>query len=67
VAVEGSVVKSRKNGALVYTSAVTPTYPLLVDTSFNTVNSAVYDVVISTSGVCRTSTGWLQISWAHRE
>ncbi|MDX6529064.1 MAG: hypothetical protein QOH41_1354, partial [Blastocatellia bacterium] len=31
VAVEGGVVKYRKNGTLVYTSTVAPTYPLLVD------------------------------------
>ena len=31
VAVEGGVVKYRKNGTLVYTSTQTPTYPLLVD------------------------------------
>jgi RHS repeat-associated protein len=31
VAVESGVVKYRKNGVLVYTSTVTPTYPLLVD------------------------------------
>jgi RHS repeat-associated protein len=49
VAVEGGVVKYRKNGALVYTSTVAPTYPLLVDTSFNTVNSAVYNVVLAAS------------------
>jgi len=32
VAVEGGVVKYRQNGALLYTSAVTPTYPLWVHT-----------------------------------
>jgi hypothetical protein len=33
VAVEGGVVKYRKNGTLLYTSLVTPGYPLLVDTA----------------------------------
>ncbi|HKZ78753.1 MAG TPA: RHS repeat-associated core domain-containing protein, partial [Pyrinomonadaceae bacterium] len=50
VAVESGVVKYRKNGALVYTSTVTPTYPLLVDTSLNTVNSQLLNVVISAGG-----------------
>ncbi|HLA12652.1 MAG TPA: RHS repeat-associated core domain-containing protein, partial [Pyrinomonadaceae bacterium] len=50
VAVEAGVVKYRKNGALVYTSTVTPTYPLLVDTSLNTVNSQLVNVVISGGG-----------------
>jgi hypothetical protein len=36
VAVEGGVVKYRKNGTLLYTSTVAPTYPLLVDTSLYT-------------------------------
>ncbi len=34
VAVEGGVVKYYKNGSLIYTSAKTPTYPLIVDTAF---------------------------------
>ena len=34
VAVEGGAVKYYKNGSLIYTSASTPTYPLIVDTSF---------------------------------
>ena len=33
VAIVGGVVKSKKNGAVFYTSSVTPTYPLVVDTS----------------------------------
>jgi hypothetical protein len=31
VAVEGGVIKYRKNGTLIYTSTVAPTYPLLAD------------------------------------
>jgi hypothetical protein len=41
VAVEGGVVKYRKNGTLLYTSSVSPTYPLLVDTSFIQIGSGV--------------------------
>ena len=33
VAVEGGVVKYRRNGVLFYTSAGAPAYPLLVDTA----------------------------------
>jgi RHS repeat-associated protein len=47
VAVEGGVVKYYRNGALVYTSTVAPTYPLQVDTSLNTVNAGVNNVVIT--------------------
>jgi RHS repeat-associated protein len=47
VAVEGGAVKYYKNGTLLYTSSVTPQYPLLVDTSLNTVGTSVTNVVIS--------------------
>jgi len=47
VAVENGVVKYYRNGTLLYTSTVTPQYPLLVDTSLNTVNSGVYNVVLA--------------------
>jgi hypothetical protein len=47
VAVEGGVVKYYRNATLLYTSTVVPTYPLQVDTSLNTVNAAVYSVVIA--------------------
>jgi hypothetical protein len=41
VAVEGGVVKYYQNGALFYTSAVAPTYPLLVDTSLLSAGATV--------------------------
>ena len=45
VAVEAGVVRYRKNGTLIYTSTVAPSYPLLVDTALYsqgaTINSAV--------------------------
>src|SRR5437762_2224849 len=47
VAVESGVVKYYRNGTLLYTSTVAPTYPLQVDTSLNTVNAGVYNVVIT--------------------
>ncbi|HEY0324119.1 MAG TPA: hypothetical protein VGC66_24450 [Pyrinomonadaceae bacterium] len=46
VSVEGGVVKYRRNGVLVYTSTVTPAYPLLVDTAFYSPGATVSDVVI---------------------
>jgi RHS repeat-associated protein len=49
VAVEGGVVKYYRNSTLVYTSTVAPAYPLQVDTSLNTVNSGVYNVMISST------------------
>lgn len=47
VAVEGGVVKYYRNATLLYTSTVAPKYPLQVDTSLNTVNAGVYNVVIA--------------------
>ncbi|HJS58455.1 MAG TPA: hypothetical protein VKA01_10175, partial [Vicinamibacteria bacterium] len=45
VAVEGGVVRYRRNGAALYTSTTPPSYPLLVDTALYsqgaTINSAV--------------------------
>jgi len=37
VAVEGGVVRYYRNGTLLYTSSVTPAYPLLVDSAVGTV------------------------------
>jgi hypothetical protein len=50
VAVEGGAVKYFQNGTLKHTSAIAPTYPLLVDTSLNTVGGAVQDAVIAGAG-----------------
>jgi RHS repeat-associated protein len=47
VAVEGGVVKYYRNSTLLYTSTVAPIYPLKVDASLNTVNSGVYNAVIT--------------------
>ncbi len=41
VAIEGGVVKYRKNGALLYSSTASPTYPLNVDTSLYSTGAAV--------------------------
>jgi hypothetical protein len=46
IAVEGGVVKYRKNGTLLYTSLVSPTYPLLVDTSMSDENAYIEGAVI---------------------
>jgi hypothetical protein len=46
VAVEGGVVKYRKNGVLLYTSGTAPTYPLLVDTAFSAMGATVSNAVI---------------------
>jgi RHS repeat-associated protein len=47
VAVESGVVKYRKNGAVVYTSTVAPSYPLLVDSALYSNGSTLNSVVIS--------------------
>jgi PKD repeat protein len=46
VAVEGGVVRYYKNGTLLYTSANSPNFPLLVDTSLNTHGATITNVVI---------------------
>lgn len=65
VAVEGGVVKYRKNGVLVFTSTVTPTYPLLVDAGLYHNGGTQANVVISgnlsgVSGGCSTTAN---INW----
>ena len=62
VAVEGGVVKYRKNGALVYTSTQTPTYPLLVDAGLYHNGGTFSNVVINgnLSGASGPST---RIQW----
>jgi hypothetical protein len=47
VAVQAGVVKYSKNGVVFYTSAVAPSYPLLVDTAFLTLGASVANVTIS--------------------
>src|SRR5713226_8021912 len=47
VSVENGVVKYYKNGQLVYTSQVTPTYPLVLDTCLVSLNAAVNNAVIN--------------------
>jgi len=47
VSVEGGIVKYRKNGVLLYTSAVTPTHPLLVDTSLYSPGATITNATIS--------------------
>jgi Chitobiase/beta-hexosaminidase C-terminal domain len=47
VAVEGGVVKYRKNGVLIYTSSIAPTFPLLVDTSFHRPGASIQQAVIN--------------------
>jgi hypothetical protein len=46
VAVASGVVKYFYNGALKHTSAVAPTYPLLVDATIETIGSAVQNAVL---------------------
>lgn len=55
VAVEGGVVKYRKNGQLIYTSTHPPTYPLAVDTSFYHPGSTFNNVVMSNGSLSAPS------------
>jgi hypothetical protein len=47
IAVEAGVVSYYQNGVLKYASTVPPTYPMLLDSSLNTVGSAVQGAVIT--------------------
>ena len=47
MAVEGGVLKYRKNGALLYTSLVTPSSPLSVDTALYENGATLSNVVLS--------------------
>ncbi|HEX8144110.1 MAG TPA: hypothetical protein VF553_16030, partial [Pyrinomonadaceae bacterium] len=47
VAIEGGVVRYRRNGTLIYTSTRTPTYPLLVDCALSNNNGTLNNAVVS--------------------
>jgi hypothetical protein len=49
VSVQGGVVRYYLNNALVYTSGVAPTYPLLLDTAINSTGGKVYNATICAS------------------
>ena len=55
VSIEGGQVKYRRNGTLLYTSTVAPSYPLLVDTSLYS-NGATLNNVIISGNIQTTST-----------
>jgi RHS repeat-associated protein len=60
IAVESGVVKYRKNGAVIYTSTATPTYPLLADASLYTAGSTINNVVLSGNlGSSASTVQWL--------
>jgi YD repeat-containing protein len=63
VAVEGGVVKYYKDSTLLYTSTLTPSYPLLVDTSLYNVGSTVTDAVIS--GMLQGPTPPQNVTWTN--
>jgi hypothetical protein len=46
IAVEGGLVKYYEDGALKYTSATAPTYPLVLDATIDLVGHAVQNAVI---------------------
>ncbi len=47
VAIESGVVVYRRNGVLLYTSSLTPTYPLLVDAAMYTTGATLTDVALA--------------------
>lgn len=54
VSVEGGVVKYSRNGSVFYTSAVAPTYPLLVDTSLYSNGATIGNVVLASGGAANS-------------
>lgn len=58
VEVTAGVVRYKRNGATLYTSTKTPTYPLLVDTSFNNIGATINEAYIS--GALQDGTAWCQ-------
>jgi hypothetical protein len=54
ISVESGVVKYYKNGGLLYTSALAPTYPLLVDSTLASPSATITNAVIA--GVLSTTT-----------
>jgi RHS repeat-associated protein len=67
VAVEGGVVKYRKNGLLLYTSTAPPSYPLLVDTSLYSTGCTLSNVLFfdGTSGGGGGGNGTQNASWTN--
>jgi RHS repeat-associated protein len=59
VAVEGGVVKYRKNGTLLRTSTLAPTYPLYAGASLYTNGSTVTNAVLSTGAGSSAQLRWL--------
>jgi RHS repeat-associated protein len=55
VAIIGGVVKYKKNGTVIYTSSVTPTYPLKIDTALYSANCTLNNVVISGNNISGSS------------
>lgn len=49
IAVEGGTVKYYRNGTLIYTSTVAPSYPLVLDTALSAMGATVHNAVISNS------------------
>jgi hypothetical protein len=47
VAVVGGRVQYSKNGAVFYTSAVLPRYPLLVDSTLWSLNATIMNAIVS--------------------
>jgi ribosomal protein S4E len=52
VAIEQGVVNYYKNSQLLYQSAVTPTYPMLVDVSMNSQNSTLNNITVVNGTQC---------------
>ncbi len=58
VSAESGAVKYYRNGTLVYTSDVAPTYPLLLDATIETVTASIQSAVIA-----RASSGPHNVTW----
>jgi RHS repeat-associated protein len=59
VAIVGGVVKYKKNGTVFYTSSITPTYPLVVDTALHGNGCTLSNVVLGSSTGTSAKVQWL--------
>jgi RHS repeat-associated protein len=59
VAIVGGVVKYKKNGTVFYTSSLTPTYPLVVDTALHGNGCTLSNVVLSSATSAAAKVQWL--------
>ena len=69
IGVEGGAVKYYKNGVLLRTSTVAPSYPLVLDTAITTMGGTIQNAVINTSAPTPPTqpVTWTEVAYAATE